>query len=1077
MYLRLRFHKTSSKFDEDVETTSHRVAPLGSRTLLTIDEEGLSASPVALPSLLLTEVLRRKLEHLSSVTHQRQALLNVTDAVNEAGASSDNVDFADASPSMDRASRDRSESHLVVRRRASYVHHQSSVLRRLFSSLTLAAMTAEPVPATASESSDTVASTPTHASSLQSTLSMPFNAIKTLVASTKSADSHLGESKHGVALNEPVAGDGCVGIANLGNTCYMCAALQCLSHTPLLRHFFISGRFQSELNRSNPLGTGGIIAQEFAHLMKMLWSSKGHVAPSRFKKSLGKCKAQFSGNDQNDAQEFLAELLDMLHEDLNRVAVKRYIEAPSDEGAERMTFTQQAEEAWSRHIARNRSVLVDLFQGQLCSEISCPCCSKVSRTFDPFMFLSVPLLAKQHESKVYVTVVRRMRVMRLGDTPAIDREVLLNSYATNRNPSRFCITLPRLGDVNSLKQALARLTGIPPQHMRAVIAMGRRILRSLQEGDSLLEIAEFGGSKCLVYEAVIDVPFLSTVSISRLNNRRAAGKVDPSDSPELVRSEGYSDKDEYARGRVPWEGDIIVDIGSARDGDRTAYWDKAVDPAEASALFWPQRVSEFSVGMRVDATDMRGQWFPGCVEEVHEFTPQRDGSPLLSSSASEGAQRERYVRVHFDSFSSLWDEWFSEEDLAKQHVKRVYTHSERKIKLIELVVIHRKSAWETKGGAVELFGLPIVIHCESVRSCKHALRLITEQSTRYMSRLELMRYMESESKRGTAEEDSSFALPFKVRMLSTLRPLVTGRELDESRENGDVHPSKKSHKHEASTQQEWEGSLFPSSSEVPLCNIYHQNLIVAMDWNEVEDAKGGSKQSRDVPYVDHEDYVASVMELNNVEGKKENGYISYRAPDAFSSFLNHGGSDSVDLHDCLKAFTNPEVLDEETWYCGDCKTHRRGLMRTSIYRLPDILVIHVKRFSMTAKRREKIRTKVEFPLVSLNMSAYMSSEGSESTGGTMYDLYGVANHIGDMTRGHYTAFVNCQGESSRDMKGQPSSARFDAEHTPSGRGRWFLFDDDLVEEVPPSRIVSSSAYVLFYKRRRLTPSNIINMTA
>lgn len=32
------------------------------------------------------------------------------------------------------------------------------------------------------------------------------------------------------------------------------------------------------------------------------------------------------------------------------------------------------------------------------------------------------------------------------------------------------------------------------------------------------------------------------------------------------------------------------------------------------------------------------------------------------------------------------------------------------------------------------------------------------------------------------------------------------------------------------------------------------------------------------------------------------------------------------------------------------------------------------------------------------------------------------------------------------------------------------------QEIAPDKIVSEAAYVLFYRRRRLTPSNVINMT-
>ena len=42
--------------------------------------------------------------------------------------------------------------------------------------------------------------------------------------------------------------------------------------------------------------------------------------------------------------------------------------------------------------------------------------------------------------------------------------------------------------------------------------------------------------------------------------------------------------------------------------------------------------------------------------------------------------------------------------------------------------------------------------------------------------------------------------------------------------------------------------------------------------------------------------------------------------------------------------------------------------------------------------------------------------------------------------------------------------------------QWLHFDDDVVEEMNPSQLVTNSAYVLFYRRRRLTPSNVINLT-
>lgn len=50
------------------------------------------------------------------------------------------------------------------------------------------------------------------------------------------------------------------------------------------------------------------------------------VSPSNFKYQLGKFAPQFQGYGQQDSQELLAFLLDGLHEDLNRIKRKPYIE-------------------------------------------------------------------------------------------------------------------------------------------------------------------------------------------------------------------------------------------------------------------------------------------------------------------------------------------------------------------------------------------------------------------------------------------------------------------------------------------------------------------------------------------------------------------------------------------------------------------------------------------------------------------------------------------------------------------------------------------------------------------------------
>jgi hypothetical protein len=142
---------------------------------------------------------------------------------------------------------------------------------------------------------------------------------------------------------------------------------------------------------------------------------------------IGRFASQFLGYAQHDSQELLAFLLDGLHEDLNRVRERPYMPDLQLEG---LSDHEAADRAWEYHHRRNDSIIVDLFQGQFRSQVTCPDCQKVrwcdardaiccrahawprvpsracmhacvcvdgaqvSVTFDPYMYLSLPIPGK-----------------------------------------------------------------------------------------------------------------------------------------------------------------------------------------------------------------------------------------------------------------------------------------------------------------------------------------------------------------------------------------------------------------------------------------------------------------------------------------------------------------------------------------------------------------------------------------------------------------------------------------------------------------------------------------------------------
>lgn len=142
-------------------------------------------------------------------------------------------------------------------------------------------------------------------------------------------------------------------------------------------------------------------------------------------------------------------------------------------------------------------------------------------------------------------------------------------------------------------------------------------------------------------------------------------------------------------------------------------------------------------------------------------------------------------------------------------------------------------------------------------------------------------------------------------------------------------------------------------------------------------------------------------------------------------------------------------------HCPKCNRSRKSSKELSISRLPNILIIHLKRFETKGVWRDKLNNFVDFPIRNLDLTQYTPCPlPAKQMGGVepdpsqqppfLYDLYGVCNHFGSMNGGHYTAFVR------------------------NGNGnQWQVFDDSRVTTCNEMSVVSRNAYVLFFVRKNI----------
>ncbi|KAH7335450.1 hypothetical protein B0J17DRAFT_670242 [Rhizoctonia solani] len=184
----------------------------------------------------------------------------------------------------------------------------------------------------------------------------------------------------------------------------------------------------------------------------------------------------------------------------------------------------------------------------------------------------------------------------------------------------------------------------------------------------------------------------------------------------------------------------------------------------------------------------------------------------------------------------------------------------------------------------------------------------------------------------------------------------------------------------------------------------------------------------------------------------------------YNAFLNLSvpipvtkGATKIPLEECIKALVGREFMDNaDAWHCPRCKTARRAAKQLTFSRMPPVLIIHLKRFSFKGPFTDKLETLVEFPVKELDLTNYMpppltpdmDKDGLERFSSQdpraqippyKYELYGVANHFGSLSSGHYTAFVK-------------------------SRGKWMYCDDSRITPAESKEVVGKPAYILFYKR-------------
>uniref|UniRef100_A0A8D8Y4L7 ubiquitinyl hydrolase 1 n=1 Tax=Cacopsylla melanoneura TaxID=428564 RepID=A0A8D8Y4L7_9HEMI len=876
---------------------------------------------------------------------------------------------------------------------------------------------------------------------------------------------------------------GATGLNNLGNTCFMNAALQCVSNTRALTQYFTRRLHLYELNRSNPLGMRGHIAKRYGDLIDEIWSGTAKtIAPLKLRLTIGKYAPRFNGFQQHDSQEFLSFLLDGLHEDLNRVTDKPYVELKDSDGR---PDEEVAREAWENHIIRNKSVIVDLFHGQLKSKVTCLVCKHESVRFDPFNYLSLPLPIETH---IHVQVV----VIRLDGSIPIKYGLKLGNEETY------------LG----IKTALAGLVpGLGTQRIRLADVKDGIIRSSPADDDKI----KSGGQVTPVSTPLYSV---SSGSGSLVYSSLLFGYELPSN----VGGSLCGDEERSSLGSFKCGGG---GGGSIRgDACNFSTIQRTVKPGRTLGT---QGVNG-TAAVNGETGDMSVQHSQNKPNSVESSTNHQDSSPDNNNSHSRTSSNisDKSVSVNSSSRERTNSQVSINENGHRRHchtsngdTKSCSGQCRDKTKTIcatgncpvscqeeetydtdtcdsgncsassssladstssvptspgnpPLIGYHRKMMRQTayflsahKYRPI-LFGIPLIVPCPEGTTHQDLYQAVWLQVARLVTPLPPLETIPPNH--ATDCDDSlGYEYPFVLKavtpdgLMCSLCPWIKfclGCKL-------------------ACDDTEF---LYNAASSTHL----------AIDWDPTA-LHLRYQSSLEKAFQEHESYIASKREA----------------------------TEPINLDYCLEMFTKEEELGEnEKYYCSKCRTHQMASKKLEIYRLPPVLIVHLKRFQYIQNKWVKCQKVVNFPHADFDPTSYLAkvpktnilrhrrlSERTETSKGWVdenaneksksdedgvtnrstssrfsesslqsapqdlhqhrllpghdpfdlkYRLYGMVCHSGILGGGHYVSYAI------------------------NPNGSWYAYNDSSCRPVAGTEEMDTTcAYMLFYERKQLDAASYL----